>query len=48
MYAFATMSEHKIAPYEWNDDVLYKQFNDLKQKLVSQTFSQNILHVLMC
>ncbi|XP_040193637.1 acidic mammalian chitinase-like [Rana temporaria] len=32
MYAFATMSEHKIAPYEWNDDVLYKQFNDLKQQ----------------
>ncbi|XP_063813321.1 acidic mammalian chitinase-like [Pseudophryne corroboree] len=32
VYAFATMSEHKIAPYEWNDDVLYKQFNDLKQK----------------
>ncbi|XP_075052132.1 acidic mammalian chitinase-like [Mixophyes fleayi] len=31
-YAFATMSEHKIAPYEWNDDVLYKQFNDLKLK----------------
>ncbi|KAM8976400.1 acidic mammalian chitinase-like [Pelodytes ibericus] len=30
MYAFATMSEHKIAPYEWNDDVLYKQYNALK------------------
>ncbi|XP_075052136.1 acidic mammalian chitinase-like [Mixophyes fleayi] len=26
------MNEHKIAPYEWNDDVLYKQFNDLKQR----------------
>ncbi|KAG9485372.1 acidic mammalian chitinase-like [Eleutherodactylus coqui] len=32
MYAFATMSDHKIAPYEWNDDVLYKQFNDLKKQ----------------
>ncbi|KAM4045624.1 acidic mammalian chitinase-like isoform 1-T6 [Anomaloglossus baeobatrachus] len=31
VYAFATMNEHKIAPYEWNDDVLYKQFNDLKK-----------------
>ncbi|XP_075052133.1 acidic mammalian chitinase-like [Mixophyes fleayi] len=31
-YAFATMNEHKIAPYEWNDDVLYKQFNNLKLK----------------
>ncbi|XP_030076724.1 acidic mammalian chitinase-like [Microcaecilia unicolor] len=32
MYAFATMNDHKIAPYEWNDDVLYKQFNDLKKQ----------------
>ncbi|XP_077151539.1 acidic mammalian chitinase-like isoform X2 [Ranitomeya variabilis] len=31
VYAFATMNEHKIAPYEWNDDVLYTQFNDLKK-----------------
>ncbi|XP_030076726.1 acidic mammalian chitinase-like [Microcaecilia unicolor] len=30
MYAFATMSNNQIAPYEWNDDILYKQFNDLK------------------
>ncbi|XP_075052131.1 acidic mammalian chitinase-like [Mixophyes fleayi] len=32
IYAFATMSEHKIAPFELNDDVHYKQFNDLKLK----------------
>ncbi|XP_053560676.1 acidic mammalian chitinase-like [Bombina bombina] len=32
MYAFATMNDNKIAPYEWNDDVLYKQFNDLKKQ----------------
>ncbi|XP_069612605.1 acidic mammalian chitinase-like [Ranitomeya imitator] len=31
IYSFATMNEHKIAPYEWNDDVLYTQFNDLKK-----------------
>ncbi|XP_069489150.1 acidic mammalian chitinase-like [Ambystoma mexicanum] len=30
VYAFATMNNHKIAAYEWNDDVLYKQFSDLK------------------
>ncbi|XP_069094524.1 acidic mammalian chitinase-like [Pleurodeles waltl] len=30
VYAFATMSEHKIAPYEWNDDVLYVEYNNLK------------------
>uniref|UniRef100_A0A8C5LWJ1 Acidic mammalian chitinase n=2 Tax=Leptobrachium leishanense TaxID=445787 RepID=A0A8C5LWJ1_9ANUR len=30
IYAFATMNNNKIAPYEWNDDVLYKQFNALK------------------
>ncbi|XP_075469783.1 acidic mammalian chitinase-like [Ascaphus truei] len=32
MYAFATMNDNKIVPYEWNDDVLYKQFNDLKKQ----------------
>ncbi|KAM9319223.1 chitotriosidase-1-like [Gastrophryne carolinensis] len=31
MYAFATMNQHKIAAYEWNDDVLYEQFNNLKK-----------------
>nr|XP_028587966.1 acidic mammalian chitinase-like [Podarcis muralis] len=31
IYAFATMSNNKIAPYEWNDDVLYPQFNGLKE-----------------
>ncbi|KAM4797428.1 acidic mammalian chitinase-like [Rhinophrynus dorsalis] len=32
IYAFATMNNNKIAPYEWNDDVLYKQYNALKQQ----------------
>ncbi|KAM4795863.1 acidic mammalian chitinase-like [Rhinophrynus dorsalis] len=32
IYAFATMNDNKIAPYEWNDDVLYKQYNALKQQ----------------
>ncbi|KAM4700202.1 acidic mammalian chitinase-like [Discoglossus pictus] len=32
IYAFATMNSHKIAPYEWNDDVLYKQYNALKKQ----------------
>uniref|UniRef100_A0A8C5LVB2 Acidic mammalian chitinase n=1 Tax=Leptobrachium leishanense TaxID=445787 RepID=A0A8C5LVB2_9ANUR len=32
IYAFATMNDNKIAPYEWNDDVLYKQYNDLKSQ----------------
>ncbi|KAE8623449.1 hypothetical protein XENTR_v10005612 [Xenopus tropicalis] len=32
IYAFATMNSNKIAPYEWNDDVLYKQYNALKQQ----------------
>ncbi|XP_078500840.1 acidic mammalian chitinase-like [Lissotriton helveticus] len=31
VYAFATMSGHKIAPYEWNDDVLYVEYNNLKK-----------------
>ncbi|XP_001381999.2 acidic mammalian chitinase-like [Monodelphis domestica] len=31
IYAFATMSNNKIAPYEWNDDVLYPRFQALKQ-----------------
>ncbi|KAJ6659856.1 hypothetical protein lerEdw1_018312 [Lerista edwardsae] len=31
IYAFATMSNNKIAPYEWNDDVLYSEFNGLKE-----------------
>uniref|UniRef100_A0A8C0CVL7 chitinase n=1 Tax=Balaenoptera musculus TaxID=9771 RepID=A0A8C0CVL7_BALMU len=31
IYAFATMNDNKIAPYEWNDiDVLYTQFQTLK------------------
>ncbi|XP_063307623.1 acidic mammalian chitinase-like [Pelobates fuscus] len=32
IYAFATMSNNKIAPSEWNDDVLYNQFNALKSQ----------------
>ncbi|XP_053310229.1 acidic mammalian chitinase-like [Spea bombifrons] len=32
IYAFATMNDHKIAPYEWNDDVLYQQYNALKKQ----------------
>ncbi|XP_006866050.1 PREDICTED: acidic mammalian chitinase-like [Chrysochloris asiatica] len=31
IYAFATMVNNKIAPYEWNDDVLYPRFQALKQ-----------------
>ncbi|XP_069488689.1 acidic mammalian chitinase-like [Ambystoma mexicanum] len=31
IYAFATMNQHKIAPYEWNDDVLYRDYNNLKK-----------------
>ncbi|XP_078496691.1 acidic mammalian chitinase-like [Lissotriton helveticus] len=31
VYAFATLSEHKIVPFEWNDDVLYVEYNDLKK-----------------
>ncbi|XP_066481844.1 acidic mammalian chitinase-like [Tiliqua scincoides] len=31
-YAFATMNQHKIAPYEWNDeDRLFPEFQALKQ-----------------
>ncbi|XP_033008598.1 acidic mammalian chitinase-like [Lacerta agilis] len=33
IYAFATMNENKIAPYEWNDeDRLFPEFTALKQK----------------
>ncbi|XP_078276470.1 chitinase-3-like protein 1 [Rhinoraja longicauda] len=33
IYAFASMDEdHELAPYEWNDESLYKSFNDLKLK----------------
>ncbi|KAM9320379.1 acidic mammalian chitinase-like [Gastrophryne carolinensis] len=32
VYAFATMKDNRITTYEWNDDVLYQQFNNLKQQ----------------
>uniref|UniRef100_A0A8C3VMV6 Acidic mammalian chitinase n=1 Tax=Catagonus wagneri TaxID=51154 RepID=A0A8C3VMV6_9CETA len=33
IYAFATMNDNSIAPYEWNDiDVLYPQFLALKER----------------
>lgn len=33
VYAFATMNNNKIAPFEWNDiDVLYPQFRALKER----------------
>ncbi|ELR49671.1 hypothetical protein M91_12437 [Bos mutus] len=33
IYAFATMNDNKIAPYEWNDiDVLYPGFQALKEQ----------------
>ncbi|XP_006866059.1 PREDICTED: acidic mammalian chitinase-like [Chrysochloris asiatica] len=33
VYAFATMNDNKIAPFEWNDiDVLYPQFRALKER----------------
>ncbi|XP_051890980.1 acidic mammalian chitinase-like [Pristis pectinata] len=33
IYAFAGMGEnHKLTTYEWNDEVLYKSFNNLKTK----------------
>ncbi|XP_075471486.1 acidic mammalian chitinase-like [Ascaphus truei] len=32
VYAFATMVDHKITPIEWNDERLYKQFNNLKKQ----------------
>ncbi|KAM4700203.1 acidic mammalian chitinase-like [Discoglossus pictus] len=32
IYAFASMENHMIAPYEVNDEELYLQINDLKQK----------------
>uniref|UniRef100_A0A4W2HY15 GH18 domain-containing protein n=1 Tax=Bos indicus x Bos taurus TaxID=30522 RepID=A0A4W2HY15_BOBOX len=35
IYAFATMNDNKIAPYEWNDiDVLYPGFQALKEQSV--------------
>ncbi|XDA70292.1 hypothetical protein R6Z07F_000667 [Ovis aries] len=35
IYAFATMNDNKIAPYEWNDiDVLYPEFQALKEQSV--------------
>ena len=30
VYAFAKISANKLAMFEWNDDKLYKRFNDLK------------------
>ncbi|TNN57064.1 Acidic mammalian chitinase [Liparis tanakae] len=32
LYAFATIKNHKLATYEWNDVELYGQFNALKNK----------------
>ncbi|XP_072419785.1 chitinase-3-like protein 1 isoform X2 [Chiloscyllium punctatum] len=33
IYAFANMNaNHEITTFEWNDEVLYKTFNDLKKK----------------
>ncbi|MEE6508382.1 hypothetical protein FKM82_020867 [Ascaphus truei] len=32
IYAFASMKDHKIAPYEVNDEELYQQINALKQQ----------------
>ncbi|XP_058158931.1 acidic mammalian chitinase-like [Dasypus novemcinctus] len=40
IYAFATMSNNKIAPYEWNDEVLYARFQALKQ------YNENLLTFL--
>ncbi|XP_004689553.1 PREDICTED: acidic mammalian chitinase-like [Condylura cristata] len=35
VYAFATIQDNKLAPYEWNDiDVLYPQFKALKERSV--------------
>ncbi|XP_078403909.1 acidic mammalian chitinase-like [Cetorhinus maximus] len=33
IYAFASMNEsHEITTFEWNDEALYKSFNDLKKR----------------
>ncbi|XP_049438191.1 acidic mammalian chitinase-like [Epinephelus fuscoguttatus] len=33
IYAFSIISHsNELSPYEWNDDVLYKSFNDLKNR----------------
>nr|XP_006130492.1 acidic mammalian chitinase-like isoform X1 [Pelodiscus sinensis] len=32
IYAFAGLENNKITKVEWNDETLYQQFNDLKQK----------------
>ncbi|XP_018529976.1 acidic mammalian chitinase [Lates calcarifer] len=33
IYAFSIISpSNELSPYEWNDDVLYKSFNDLKNR----------------
>jgi len=34
IYAFAGMSNNEITTYEWNDETLYKSFNDLKNQYV--------------
>lgn len=35
IYAFATLNQYnQLATYEWNDEVLYKDFNDLKNRWV--------------
>uniref|UniRef100_A0A8D0GUY8 Acidic mammalian chitinase n=1 Tax=Sphenodon punctatus TaxID=8508 RepID=A0A8D0GUY8_SPHPU len=39
IYAFATMNQHKIAPYEWNDeDRLFPEFQALKKRLSTNYF----------
>uniref|UniRef100_A0A8D0BGF0 GH18 domain-containing protein n=1 Tax=Salvator merianae TaxID=96440 RepID=A0A8D0BGF0_SALMN len=32
IYAFAGMKDNQIATVEWNDETLYKEFNDLKKR----------------
>lgn len=35
IYAFSIIStSNELAPYEWNDDVLYRSFNELKNRWV--------------
>ncbi|TFK03809.1 zinc transporter 7 [Platysternon megacephalum] len=34
-YAFATMSNNEISPYEWNNDVLCPRFNGHNKKMVT-------------
>lgn len=31
IYAFAGMNNHQLSPIEWNDKVLYQEFNGLKK-----------------